>query len=72
MTTADLTVRDVADVLATSPETVRSLISSGALSAYRLSGARGPWRVTPDALDAYRTAQTKRDPWARTRPRRTA
>ena len=66
----DLTVAAVAHELTCSPDTVRTLIRSGRLDAYRLSGERGPWRVQPAAIDAYRDAQRARDPWQRTRPRR--
>lgn len=67
---ADLTTRDVATLLNASPETVRALISSGDLAAYRLRGASGPYRIKPESVDRYREQQTNRDPWARTRPRK--
>lgn len=67
---ADLNTRQVAAEINASTETVRSLIASGALSAYRLNGVSGPWRVTPAAIDEYRDRQRNRDPWQRTRPRR--
>lgn len=70
---SDLTVRDTAQTLATTDETVRRLIGDGLFpGAYRLRGSRGPWRIPPAALDAYREAQAVSDPWARTRPRRSA
>lgn len=69
---SDLRTRAAAAELDTTPETVRHLIKSGALKAYRLRGTAGPWRIRPEALDEYREAQTKRDPWARTRPRKRA
>lgn len=43
-------------VLGALPETVRKLIASGDLKAYRLGGDRGPWRIRPEALRAYRGA----------------
>ncbi|WP_442946361.1 helix-turn-helix domain-containing protein [Oerskovia sp. USHLN155] len=54
------------------PETVRKLIASGDLKAYRLGGDRGPWRIRPEALRAYREQQARRaaDPRVRTRPTR--
>lgn len=68
--TTDLTTRDAAEQMRTSPETVRSLIASGDLRAYRLRGVAGPWRIPADAIREYRERQANRDPWARTRPRR--
>ncbi|WP_372595648.1 helix-turn-helix domain-containing protein [Actinotalea sp.] len=68
--TPDLTVRDVSEALATTPETVRVLIRDGLLiDAYRLHGDRGPWRVPASALDVYRERQALSDPWVRTRTR---
>lgn len=65
-----LTTKDVAAELRTTPETVRRLIVSGEIEAFRLTQPNGSYRVTPEALDAYRERQQQRDPWARTRPRR--
>lgn len=67
----DLTVSDVAAEIKASAETVRRMIHSGALDAYRLNGDKGPLRVPPEALDKYRENQKNRDPWARSRPRQT-
>lgn len=64
--TADLTTQQVAQQIRASTETVRALIASGDLPAYRLRGTNGPYRIQPDALDTYRANQTNRDPWART------
>lgn len=66
---ADLRTRDVAREINASAETVRALITSGALEAYRLNGASGPYRVTPEAVEAYRERKKNKDPWVRTRPR---
>ena len=66
----DLTVAEVAKELSASPETIRRLIQSGDLQAYRLSGTAGPWRIEVAELHAYRERQRNRDPWMRTRPRR--
>ncbi|MFD6163689.1 helix-turn-helix domain-containing protein [Oerskovia sp. NPDC060287] len=68
----ELTTKDVAAELRASTETVRNLIASGDLRVYRLRGERGPWRITPQVLEAYREHQARRaaDPWVRTRPRR--
>ena len=63
----DLTVAEVARELSASPETVRRLIQSGDLQAYRLSGTAGPWRIEPAELVAYRERQRNRDPWVRSR-----
>lgn len=68
---SDLTTGDVAAELRTTPETVRRMIQSGVLDAYRLNADEGPFRVTPEALDQYRENQKNRDPWARSRPRQT-
>lgn len=65
----DLTTLDVARELNASTETVRALIASGDLKAYRLRGASGPFRVQPAAVEEYRERQRTRDPWARTRSR---
>lgn len=67
-----LTVTTVAERLDASKETARRLIKTGALQAFRLSGARGPWRVTEEDLAAYieRQKAARTDPWKRTRPRR--
>lgn len=67
---SDLTVKDVALELNCSRDAVRSLIASGDLKAYRLRSDRGQWRIEPSAIDAYREERKSRDPWARTRPRR--
>lgn len=72
MTAPDLTTLDVARELNASTETVRALIASGDLKAYRLRGSSGPYRIRPSALDEYRERQQNRDPWARTRPLRKA
>lgn len=66
---ADLRTRDVAAEINASVETVRSLISTGVLDAYRLNGDSGPYRVRPESVEEYRQRQKDRDPWARTRPR---
>lgn len=66
----DLTTAQVAAELSASRETVRRLISSGELRAYRLSSEGSPWRVRPEELDAYRERRQNRDPWVRSRPRR--
>ena len=66
----DLTTAQVAAELNASRETVRRLISSGELRAYRLSSEGSPWRVRPEELDAYRERRQNRDPWVRSRPRR--
>jgi excisionase family DNA binding protein len=67
----DLTVKDVATELKTSPWTVRSLIASGELRAYRLHGDRSSFRIRPDALAEYRERRERmRDPWVPTRLRR--
>ncbi|MGV8973149.1 MAG: helix-turn-helix domain-containing protein [Rhodoglobus sp.] len=63
----DLTIRDAAIVLATSAETVRRMVRSGAIAAYRTSGARSPLRITPAAIEDYRDRQKEPDPWVRTR-----
>ena len=65
----DLTVAEVAKELSASPETIRRLIQTGDLQAYRLTWPAGPWRIEPGELDAYRERQRNRDPWVRTRPR---
>ena len=66
---ADLTTAQVAEEVNTTPETVRRMIQTGALNAYRLRTDEGPWRVRPEDLDAYRERRQSRDPWARSRPR---
>jgi excisionase family DNA binding protein len=67
----DLTVKDVAAELRTSPWTVRSLIASGELRAYRLNGERSSFRVRPEWLEEYREHREQmRDPWVPTRLRR--
>jgi len=68
----DLQVREVAAELHVSAETVRVLIRSGELAAYRLRGTSGRWRVPRAAIDDYRDRQTRirNDPWVRTRQRR--
>lgn len=66
----DLTAAQAAAELNTTPETVRRMIATGALGAYRLTGEAGPWRIRPDDLDSYRERQRARDPWVRTRRRR--
>lgn len=69
---SDLTVKDVASQLQCSTDTVRSLIRSGKLTAFRLNEDGSPWRINPEAITHYREQQKSRDPWARTRPRRRA
>lgn len=66
----DLSTSDAAREMRTTAETVRSLIASGDLRAYRLRGDTGPWRIPAGAIDEYRERQANRDPWARTRPRK--
>jgi len=70
---SDLTVGDAASDLHCSGQTVRLLIKSGDLRAFKLRGDRGPWRIRRDALDEYRANQeaVRADPWTRTRPRKT-
>lgn len=67
---SDLTTKAVAAELHVSAETVRNLIAQGSLEAYRVNGAGGPFRVRPEAVDAYRERQRSLDPWARSTPRR--
>jgi excisionase family DNA binding protein len=70
----DLTVRVTADELDCSDQTVRLLIRSGDLKAFRLRGTAGPWRIRREALEEYRARQeaVRSDPWTRTRPRKTS
>lgn len=69
---SDLTVREAAAELSTSPYTVRALIRARELRAFKLRGDTGAWRIRPEALDEYRANQEARraDPWVRTRDRR--
>jgi len=48
---ADMTVRDVATELAVNPETIKRLLQGGRLDGYKVGNR---WRVTKDALDAYK------------------
>lgn len=68
-----LSVRVVSARLDTTPETVRRLIKSRAIKAFRLSGDHGPWRIRESALDAYIAEREaiRADPWKRSRPRKT-
>lgn len=70
---ASLSVRTVANRLDTTPETVRRLIKTRAIKAFRLSGDHGPWRIREAAYDAYVAEREaiRRDPWKRTRSRKT-
>lgn len=71
MSQPDMTVKDVAAAISASENVVRGLLAAGDLpGAYRLSGARGRWRIPASALDAFRERRATRDPWVRTRPRR--
>lgn len=55
---ADLTVKDVATRLATSPSTIRKMCASGELSgAYRLRASaknQSPWRIPPEAIEEHK------------------
>ena len=53
----DLTVQQAAAAMSCSEHTVLRLIADGLLSAYRLGGLRGHWRIRPQALDEFRKAQ---------------
>lgn len=68
---SDLKTAEAASLLNTTPETIRRLIESGDLRAYRLRGESGPWRIEQSQIEEYREKQRSRDPWARTRPRTT-
>ena len=70
---ASLTVRTVAARLDTTPETVRRLIKTRAIKAFRLSGDHGPWRIRESAFDAFveQREALRSDPWKRTRSRKT-
>jgi excisionase family DNA binding protein len=50
-----VTPKQVAEELGVKRRLVYKLIASGELSAYRV---RKLWRVTPDALEAYRAANS--------------
>lgn len=68
---SDFTTEQVAEILQVSVGTVRLLIKSGSLTAYRLSGNRSQYRVTREALQDYRERQQRAsDPWIRTQRRR--
>lgn len=45
-----LTVDEVAERLRVNPATVRRWCREGTLKATQLPGARGSWRITPEAL----------------------
>lgn len=53
MRTADLTVTETAEELGVAPETIRRLLLAGHLTGYK-AGRR--WRVTRQALDAFKAA----------------
>ena len=81
MTSPDLTVTDVAAHLRISRESVYRLLYAGRLAGYRVGSL---WRITPEALAAYKDAGRPADPHLiaarstratvaqRTRKRRTA
>jgi excisionase family DNA binding protein len=68
---SDLTTRDVAVELRCTPGTVRGLIQSHELRAYRINDG-GPYRVTPEALAEFRAQREaeRQDPWTRSQDRR--
>lgn len=68
---ADLTTKDVAAELRCTPGTVRGLIQSHELRAYRFADG-GPYRVTPEALAEFRAQREaeRHDPWTRSQDRR--
>ena len=53
MKTADMTVEETAQELGVVPETIRRLLLAGHLTGYK-AGRR--WRVTRQALDAFKAA----------------
>lgn len=48
-----LTVDEVAEILREHPETVRSRIRRREIAAIRLGGSRSPYRIRPEAVDAF-------------------
>jgi len=68
---ADLTTKDVALELRCTAGTVRGLIQSHELRAYRLADG-GPYRITPEALNEFRAQREaeRHDPWTRSQDRR--
>ena len=71
---AIMTVREAAEHLGVSPETVYRLIQQDGLRAFRLgAGSGGRWRIDRADLDDYverkKALEEKADPWVRTRPR---
>lgn len=51
-TTAPLFIPGVAERLGVSIDSVRGYISRGQLAAYKLGGV-GPWRIDPEAVEAF-------------------
>lgn len=57
-----LTVEEVARVLDVQPQTVRGLIASGELQAFKISpgdATYAPWRVTPAMLKNFLDSRSK-------------
>lgn len=55
-----ITVKDAAEILAVSGMTVRRLISSGALPAWRVAGT-GPIRINSEDVEALRVPVSPHD-----------